>query len=98
MNGRGLSPAARAWAIEEILSGVQDRWFERGIRAQATEKDAVRWARSNCNGMGCWVAEGRMRSGYDWIEVEHRDGSRGRLYWRDVVRSARAEAVQGVLL
>lgn len=92
-----LSPAGRAWAIEELLRSIEGRWFERGILAARTEEEAVRWARSNNGDRGCWHAAGRMRSCYKHIDVWYRDGTSGRISWLELVRYARADVRQMAL-
>ena len=96
MNATGhLSPEARAWAIEAVLSHVQSQWFERNIREQASEAQAVAWARANCGNVGhCSPSGHRYACWRSHIEVEYPDGSNGQLTWREVVRAARSGSTQ----
>lgn len=96
MNATGhLSPEARAWGIEAMLTRFEGRWFEEQLRAQPSEDAAVRWAQANSPGGGFRHPDGHAYD-YNYLEIRVRypDGSDGILIWRDVVRAARAGATQ----
>ncbi len=94
----GLSPQARAWAIERVLSHVQDRYVEQLARKARTEEAAVKIVRRECVWSG-----GASPSGHRWhcypehVEVEYPDGGKGTLSWLEIVRAARATLTQAVM-
>src|SRR5690349_18742513 len=89
-----LSPEARAWAIERILSHVAERYIEQLAIEAPTETEAIKAVRAE----SAWSG-GSDPNGSRWhcfpahIDVQYPDGSRGVLTWREVVRAARSGMV-----